>query len=282
MVDVDRSLSAGAVCAIVCMLGLAWIEDIGTWLSIETSAILLVILLNIAIQTLQLGIRSLIVDTYSPEQQPGASAWVGRFTGIGSIVGYFAASMPIKAPAGKEETWRFRFMTLLAAVAVTLTVAITVLCTRERSVHGDLYEVEPGNYFSRIHEKIARGVRDMPPKAKWVCKIQFFSCMAWFGFLFYSSTYVSGLLLEGEHQHFATMALGLPSDSMAVGSSANLLFAIVSFGTSVVLPWLVDSLLRQHEPTTLSSEKVLSSWKSAFPYCRCSGRLETFYIPHLP
>ncbi|KAF2118625.1 major facilitator superfamily domain-containing protein [Lophiotrema nucula] len=239
-------LIGGAACSILCMLGLAWVTDIAKFLEVDeikTFAIVLIVLLTVAIQPVQSGIRSLIVDACAPEQQANASAWASRFTGIGNIIGYFAASAPIARKMDDKEMSRFRFMAMLASSGVVITVYITCLRIKETSPKAIArFETttNPRTCLCRLWRTIVSSIQEMPPRAKAVCRVQFFSGMAWFGFLFYSSTYVSHLFLTEEQRDGVAIPYRFHSDSMAVGSSANLLFAIVSLVASVVLPWFID------------------------------------------
>lgn len=96
----------------------------------------------------------------------------------------------------------------------------------------------------------------MPAKVRWVCKVQFFSWMAWFGFLFYSSSYVSELYLM-EQKRIGKVTPVSTSHSIAIGSSANLFFALVAFVTSIFLPWIIDAIgLYRGHASSLAEKKA--------------------------
>jgi solute carrier family 45 protein 1/2/4 len=51
-------------------------------------AILGVYTLNISIQSLQMGLRTLVIESCPESQQETVRAWVSRMTGVGNIIGY--------------------------------------------------------------------------------------------------------------------------------------------------------------------------------------------------
>ncbi|KAF1956434.1 hypothetical protein CC80DRAFT_525863 [Byssothecium circinans] len=238
----------GAVTTIIAISALAWIEPFTALLCslhgepsmapsiMQYWAVFWITLLNVGIQSMQSGIRSLIVDVCPSKQQSIASAWAGRFTGLGNILGYLLGSLPLPFFGKNVEAWRFRGMSFFAVTVLSLTTTITVYFIREEVP--ELYEEERGWIIVRTFRGIVEGVLNMPTRARSVCRIQFFSAMSWFGFLFYSTSYVSHLYLEekcnnGPSHSSAHKALG-----MRFATAASLLFATVALGMNFILPRL--------------------------------------------
>jgi solute carrier family 45 protein 1/2/4 len=72
-----------------------------------------------------------------------------------------------------------------------------------------------------VFREIIKSWNSLPKSISIVCNTQFFSWMAWFPFLFYSSSWVSGLKTSDEET-------GDENFDVRRGSFALLLFAIVS------------------------------------------------------
>lgn len=265
----------------ITLLGLAFVETIipQTLESVvKAAAITLVVLLNVAIQTLQSGIRAIVVDVCPPEQQARATAWASRFIGIGNILGYFAGSIRLPESIVKHESLRFRCLSILSCLLLAFTVVITILSVQEPSTQTELYNVQDGKRYNIVSpwNKIVLGFQNMSERVWWVCKAQFFSWMAWFGFLFYSSSYIRDLYLV-EHKRFGALSKAVDSHSVAVGSSANLLFAIIAFIASVTLPAVIGTselfsttaLSRKHTEKSLKQLSMLWALSSLL-YSLCT------------
>ncbi len=65
-------------------------DDSGFRTVVIASAVFGVYILNISIQPLQMGLRTLVIENCPKSQQQQASAWVSRLTGVGNIIGYLA------------------------------------------------------------------------------------------------------------------------------------------------------------------------------------------------
>jgi len=89
--------------------------------------------------------------------------------------------------------------------------------------------------LSQIYSKTLH----LPERIQAICWVQFWSWIGWFPFLFYGSTWVGEIYLR----HEAPEASG--KDALTnvgrAGSISFTIFSIVSFGSSIVLPWLVQS-----------------------------------------
>jgi solute carrier family 45 protein 1/2/4 len=238
-------LLGGAIATAISFLALAFISDIiyaladffsvyspstiKIWLQFGT--IICITLLNISIQPLQSGLRSLIIDICPKQQQSTASAWAGRFTGIGNILGYVLGSLPL----GDSEVWRFRLLSLVSVITLITTVLITVFFIHEDEPREYIYELREESFLLRAIRGVRNGWSAMSSKSRRICSAQFFSWMGWFGFLFYSTSYIGRLYLTESRkfgiEHFEDAGI-------RVGTFASLLSAITAFVTTLVVPQL--------------------------------------------
>jgi solute carrier family 45 protein 1/2/4 len=273
-------IASGAITIMIAITALAWITPITNYICslhdfpamaasiVQCWAILWVVVLNVGIQTLQSTSRALILDICPSEQQALASAWVGRFTGLGNIFGYILGSIPLPFSGEGLEAWRFRWIAVCAKVTLMATVSLTVLSIEEESPQTSTYDYdssEPGSAESpivRTFRCITHSVVSMPPKSQQVCRVQFFSAMGWFGFLFYNTTYVSGLFLEYMGEEDMVHSPAHKDSGMRFATTASVLFAVLALGMNVVLPYI-----RSCSPYNKSNFER-GGWKACLGYFR--------------
>ncbi|PSN64611.1 putative sucrose transport protein [Corynespora cassiicola Philippines] len=246
----------GVVTTVLAALILAWAGPISTAFCIlfdirdidgtraavtQFTAILSVILLNISIQPLQLGLRSLNIDVCPREQQSIASAWASRFAGIGNIFGYVLGSLPLPWISSDYEAIRFRYMVQCTIVALIVTSFISCYYTEEENPKLSEYDPEVERPVYRIFQYMIEGFSKTSQRVRRVYLIQFFSWFGWFGFLFYSTSCISQLYVEEQAKNNVTISSTLKDHGMRVGAMANLMFAIVALATNIVLPRLSTS-----------------------------------------
>ena len=187
----------GAIGVVSSMLALAWIEDLTygitkpsdyqqsptqTW--VITCAILLIYILNISIQPLQAGLRTLIVENCPTHQQNQASAWAGAMTGVGNIVGYLSGFTALPELFRSKHLTQFQCLCLIASVSLMITVTMSCSILEPDSPPE---RVDRAGFFAVLSD-LLHTYRSMPLKVRKVCHIQFFAWMGWFPFLFYSTT----------------------------------------------------------------------------------------------
>ncbi|KAF2014000.1 MFS general substrate transporter [Aaosphaeria arxii CBS 175.79] len=245
----------GAIGVVISIILLAWIDDIMRCLTailgiqskdtiqttVQVGTIVCIALLNLAVQPLQLGLRALIVDVCPSEQQSLASAWAGRFTGISNILGYLLGSLSIGPLAEDDESWRFRFLSLLTVFMLSSTVVITLFFIREHHAGDLVAEVQEPTSIFHVFRDVKDGWAIMSPQARRVCLVQFCSWMGWFGFLFYSTSYVGRLYLAESRKQGVEPTDALKDASIRIGTFASVLSSITAFATTVIAPHIAAS-----------------------------------------
>ena len=187
----------GAIGVVISMLCLAWIEDLvygstkppdyqksSTQTLVISIAILLIYILNISIQPLQAGLRTLIVENCPTQQQTQASAWAGAMTGVGNIVGYLSGFTALPELFRSKTLTQFQCLCAIASASLLITTAMSCSII-ERHVPPE--RVERTGLVAFLGD-LFRTYRSMPMKIRKVCHIQFCAWMGWFPFLFYSTT----------------------------------------------------------------------------------------------
>ena len=146
---------------------------------------------------------------------------------------------------------------MIASVSLCGTIVISSLYIRERDprLEGPPSEANPGivSFFRQVFKSIRR----LPPQSRKVCEVQFFNWMGWFGFLFYITTWIGQLHVN---PYFASHPDLTPAeidkaweDATRVGTFALLIFAITSFASNIILPFLVVPSYRASPPRTPST-----------------------------
>jgi len=91
-------LVIGSMCVAVALLVLGWTKEIvGFFIPGDAAntitiimAVIMIYVVDFAVNAVQACCRALIVDTLPVSQQQHGSAWASRMVAVGNIVGYFA------------------------------------------------------------------------------------------------------------------------------------------------------------------------------------------------
>ncbi|CAI6335255.1 unnamed protein product [Periconia digitata] len=233
------------------LLTLAWVGSIGgsNAMIVQAAAIICILVLNVSMQPLQAGLRALIVDVCPKEQQSVASAWAGRLAGGSNILGYVFGSLPLwgaitenSGNGNGDETTRFRFMTVLSISVLAVTILATVYFIKEEDFGEKEYTPEGSNLVVRCLRDVKDGWKYMPLQSRRVCFVQFFAWMGWFGFLFYSTSYIASLYMIEERKRGVEQKVEYLGDAgVRLGTFASLLSAILALATTIVAPYVASS-----------------------------------------
>ncbi|EXJ73097.1 uncharacterized protein A1O5_04246 [Cladophialophora psammophila CBS 110553] len=199
--------------------------------------------LDFSINTVQAAIRAFIVDNAPSHQQESANAWASRMTGIGNVFGYIFGYLNLPRYFSFFGNTQFKVLVVLASIALSSTVLISILAIKERNPQLDppsKADYESGGLLS-FFRQVFSSIKRLPPQVRKVCEIQFFHWLGWFPFLFYITTYIGQLYVDPH------LKPGLSDDEVEqfwgkatrVGTLALLTYAIVSFASNIILPFLV-------------------------------------------
>nr|POE78439.1 general alpha-glucoside permease [Quercus suber] len=262
----------GAAATIVCLLALSWAKEIISGIlgifgvlpdsdtvstTAITFAILMIYVLDFAINVIQAAIRAFIVDNAPTHQQDGANAWATRLTGIGSIVGYLFGYTDLPRYLWFFGDTQFKILCVIASLAmiITLTVSCLAITERDPRLEGESLQQEAG--VLAFFKSLLRSVRKLPPQIKAVCQVQFFAWIGWFPFLFYTTTYIAEIYAEPFFEANPNMTPEEIDETWEkgtrVGTFALLICAIVTFSTSVVLPLFVANSFEPPQPIPSTS-----------------------------
>ena len=206
-------------------------------------AILCIYALDFSVNAVQACCRSLIVDTLPISQQQSGSAWASRLTAVGHLLGYCVGSFDLVAifPNWLGGDTQFKKMTLISATALWFTVGVTSWAVTER------IRLSSDNDSTTVKEVLANlwhRTLNLPSRIQAICWVQFWNWVGWFPFLFYSSTFVGEIYYRYEHppptpgssdEHDALGNIG------RLGSVALVMFSLITFCSSILLPYVVKA-----------------------------------------
>lgn len=190
-------IAGGALAAIASLLGLAFAQDAPDPLA-ASLAVVCIVVLNIAIQPLQGGLRSLVADVVGQQQQPAANAIAGVVVNGVNVASYALSFADLERAVGGPGSSQFAILCFVTSIALAVSVAVTCLAVRERvgasrDRSGDLSNEPDDTTSTSIGARLlylCSSFKRLPVQVRQVCKVQFLSWMGWFPFLFYMTTYI--------------------------------------------------------------------------------------------
>ncbi|KAG9234451.1 hypothetical protein BJ875DRAFT_423925 [Amylocarpus encephaloides] len=285
----------GALATILSLLALAWVretiggilglfgadrESQGVKVTIIVVAVMWVYILDFAINTVQAGIRAFILDCAPSHQQEAANSMASRVVGVGNIIGYVAGYIDLPKYLWFFGNTQFKVLCVIACVALSSTVALSVLTIKERDPRLEAAPLKGSNKSGLVHffKSVFTSIRRLPPQTRKVCEVQFFAWIGFFPQLFYSSSYIGDIYVQPYLEANPNMTPDeidkLYEKATRVGTFALLIYAITSLATNVLLPFFIaPSYDTQSSSTSKRPQKIYTTRFSRF--------LEHLVIPWL-
>ncbi|KAI4171481.1 MAG: hypothetical protein LQ343_004219 [Gyalolechia ehrenbergii] len=240
----------GAIIVSMGLLVLGWTAEIVGFFIPEselrrlltiTLAVFSIYLVDFAINAIQSSCRSLIVDTLPiPKQQKG-SAWATRMIAVGHLAGYGVSTVDLLKILGKTlGDSQFKQCCVIAAGMLLLSVGITSWAVDERILIS-LRDADVKSGAWKLVGKILSMAWHLPDRIRAICWVQFWAWIGWFPFLFYSTTWVGETYFRYTPEASITESTDPLGDIGRIGSLSLLIFSIVTFIGSVLLPFVVRS-----------------------------------------
>ena len=222
------------------------------------------------------------MDNAPTHQQEDANAWAGRITGVGNVLGYLSGYVNLPKWMPFFGNTQFKVLCVIASIALGSTVLISCLYIRERDPRLEgpppLEKAGVLSFFRQVFTSMKR----LPPQVRKVCEVQFFNWIGWFPFLFYITTYIGQLHVNPIFEANPNLSPAEIDEAWEtatrVGTFALLIFAITSFISNMLLPFIVvptyqpptPSRTSFHSPTlnrpsTPGTPGTLSASMSYFP-----------------
>ncbi|KAK4690255.1 hypothetical protein P7C71_g6489, partial [Lecanoromycetidae sp. Uapishka_2] len=99
-----------------------------------------------------------------------------------------------------------------------------------------LQDAEAKSDAVKMISKILKTTMHLPDRIQAICWVQFWAWIGWFPFLFYSTTWVGEVYFRYHPETNATASKDTLGDIGRVGSLSLVVFSIITFAGSVLLP----------------------------------------------
>ncbi|KAK8167284.1 hypothetical protein BC567DRAFT_13056 [Phyllosticta citribraziliensis] len=247
----------GTAATIVSLFLLAWARElVGGLLSIfgvarDASAthtmtilfaVLMVYVLDFAINVIQAAIRAFVVDCAPTHQQEAANAWIMRTSGTGNILGYLSGfvNLPRYFPFLGDS--QMKVLCAIACLVLAITVTISCSTISERDPRSEGIPDSHGGLLG-FFKNLFRSIKRLPPQISKVCQVQLAAWIGWFPFLFYATTYIGEIYTEPYFEanpHMSDADINqVWEEGTRMGTLALFIFALTTFACSIILPLLV-------------------------------------------
>ncbi|KAI8053843.1 major facilitator superfamily domain-containing protein [Syncephalis plumigaleata] len=193
-------------------------------------AVLGFFVLDFSINAVQACLRALVVDIASLDSQSRANAWASRMLGIGSVIGYFVGYLDLVLLFPELGNTQMEVLCAVGSIVFVICVGWTCLMVWEERYERGI-DVEQPHWYKPLLD-VFHAFWHLPDPVQRVCTTQFFAWMAWFPFLFYSTTWIIEILMR---DHLPTEP-GFIDAATRAGSFALLLNALISLFSSIFLP----------------------------------------------
>ncbi|XHG09556.1 hypothetical protein AWENTII_012607 [Aspergillus wentii] len=239
----------GSLVVACCLLVLGWTSEIVAVFVKDAEkagrvtialAVLSIYAVDFAINVVQACCRSLIVDTLPIPSQQAGSAWAGRMSAIGQLIGYVIGSIDTVSLFGATiGDTQFKQMTVIAALSLIIAVLVTSYSVKER-VLITARDADDKAGAIQVMTQLMRTTMELPPRIQAICWAQFWAWIGWFPFLFYSTTWVGETYFRYEAPEGVTQSEDFLGEIGRVGSLSLVVFSSITFIGSVVLPFCVQ------------------------------------------
>jgi len=281
----------GAAATTFCLLFLPWTKEIvggvlglfgaeassdGVRIFTMVVAVVMIYILDIAVNTVQASIRAFICDCAPSHQQEAANSMASRLVGLGNIVGYLAGYIKLTDHLGFLGHTQFQILSAIASVCLCSTIIFSVIVVPERDPRLDGPKLANQSGIVDFFRSIFAAIKRLPPQTTKVCVVQFCGWIGFFPMLFYTSAYIGDVYVQPYLEENPEMSRAeldaLYERATRVGTFALLIFAITSLLTNLLLPFFIDPTydnnpaINKSTPTSpmlTTADKGLQKWLAA-------------------
>jgi solute carrier family 45 protein 1/2/4 len=241
----------GAVIVCFCLLSLGWASEMVAMVMPASEAsrsmtIFLAVMsiygVDFAINAVQASARGLIVDVLPSSKQQAGSAWGTRMVAVGHLVGYGIGAIDLRTVFGPYlGDSQFKKLIVVSAVMLLICVGVTCWAVSERVLLSPGEDEVDELSLRAMFSDIIKTAGNLPPRISAICWTQFWCWIGWFPFLFYSTTWIGEVYLRFNADAEAKEHPDSLGQVGRVGSMSLIVFSLVTFVGSVVLPWLIEA-----------------------------------------
>jgi len=174
-------------------------------------------------------------------------------SGVGNILGYVSGYVDLPQILPFFGDTQFKVLCVIACLAMTLTVGLSVITVSERDASKDEEPEEREAGVLAFFKNLIRSMRRLPPQISKVCQVQFFAWIGWFPFLFYTTTYVGEIYARPYYAANPNMSDEEIDEiwerGTRVATFSLLIFACATLASSVFLPLIIQPTYAPPEPS---------------------------------
>ncbi|KAL8750570.1 MAG: hypothetical protein Q9184_006379 [Pyrenodesmia sp. 2 TL-2023] len=245
----------GTLALVISLMCLAWAEPITRFFlspyaphqASYRACLIAVTMLSVccmwvAIQPVQIGLRTLITDGCSDWEQTKANAWATTYNNLAATLANLAAwsnVLPHTTNKSPRDHTVFIDLSVLAVIVLIVTVAISCLAVEEKRLDRGVgtLDTRPSSIsrLGAVREILFGG----PSQIRTVYLTQFFAWLGWFPLLYYMVIYIERIYILESQTDMPLKGAITEADSR-IGSFVLLTFSATSLFAAVLLPTLVS------------------------------------------
>ncbi|KAG0145196.1 hypothetical protein CROQUDRAFT_133901 [Cronartium quercuum f. sp. fusiforme G11] len=190
----------------------------------------------LALDTLTLSSRALMLDQVLAINQNSVNVWASRMAHLGNLIGFTIVCFS-DARHGSKEPQLLRELVGYSIPLLILTSSLT--CLTQTECPPSKYTHRPSSMnFRHLFKFFKQFLRTLPIPIRRVCYVQVFSSIGWLTILYHAKSLVTRFTLVEMTATGSALTEPLIRYSERQGSMAMLKFSIVSLASSIVLPFL--------------------------------------------
>ncbi|KAJ4207804.1 hypothetical protein NW767_002040 [Fusarium falciforme] len=203
-------------------------------------AVLAIYVVDFAINAVMSCAKSLVVDTLPLDKQQSGAAWSSRMSAIGHMIAYGAGAVDLVQIFGTTlGSTQFKQLTVISTVSILGSTALTCWAVTERVLISSKPTQHQGRF--KVFRQIYSTLLNLPPRIQSICWAQFWAWIGWFPFLFYSTTWVGETYFRYDVPADARKSEDTLGAIGRIGSTALVIYSIITFVGAWVLPMFVQS-----------------------------------------
>lgn len=161
---------------------------------------------------------------------------------VGTMIAYAAGAVDLAPLVGTAlGDTQFKRLSVIAIFVLSGSIALTCWAVTERR----LVAPKPVPHQVRgrlaVFHQIWSAMRDLPPRIRLICWIQFWSWIGWFPFLFYGTTWIGETYFRYDLPSDARQSQDLLGEVGRVGSTSLVIFSVITSLGAFLLPLAVKS-----------------------------------------
>jgi solute carrier family 45 protein 1/2/4 len=178
--------------------------------------------------------------------------------GVGNIFGMFCGGVNLPKFLPFLGNTQFKVLCAIASISMLVTAGISCASIQERDPTLESAPTTDDSLLG-LFKDLARSFQQLPPQIMRVCEVQFLAWIGWFPFLFYTTTYIAEMYVDPIYEANPNLSREEADKIWEAGTRrgtfALLIFAIITFTSSVLLPFIIPPTYQA--PITMANRSLV-------------------------